>query len=41
MFRLSPIMNAGMRNAPDSAKKENMERMIALELEFHALDLSA
>lgn len=38
---LSPILNAGMRNAPDSAKSEAMERMVALELEFDSLDLSA
>lgn len=30
-----------MRNASASAKKEQMERMIALELEFENLDMSA
>lgn len=38
---LSPILNSAMRNASTSAKKEKMERMIALELEFNSLDLSA
>lgn len=37
---LSPVMNAGMRNAPSAAKQENMERMVALELTFESLDLS-
>ncbi len=30
-----------MRNASTSAKKEQMERMVALELEFENLDMSA
>jgi len=30
-----------MRNASASAKKEKMERMVALELEFENLDMSA
>lgn len=37
---LSPVLNAGMRTASDGAKKESMERMIALELSFDSLDLS-
>ena len=37
---LSPIMNAGMRNAKDEARSEQMERMIAIQLEFANLDLS-
>lgn len=38
---LSPILNSQMRNAPDTAKSENMERMVALELSFDGLDMSA
>jgi hypothetical protein len=38
---LSPVLNSGMRNASSSAKKEQMERMVALELEFENLDMSA
>ena len=38
---LSPILNSQMRNAPEAAKSENMERMIALELSFDGLDMSA
>ena len=37
---LSPVMNAAMRSAPAEAKKEPMERMIAVELSFESLDLS-
>ena len=37
---LSPIMNAGMRNAKKESRSELMERMIAIQLEFSNLDLS-
>ena len=38
---LSPVLNSGMRNADSDARSEQMERMIALELEFENLDMSA
>ena len=41
MFSPKKVLNSGMRNASASAKKEQMERMVALELEFENLDMSA
>ena len=38
---LSPVLNSGMRNADSGARGEQMERMVALELEFENLDMSA
>ncbi len=37
---LSPIMAPNLRKAPANVKSENMERMIAIELNFENLDLS-
>ena len=41
IFSSKKVLNSGMRNASTSAKKEQMERMVALELEFENLDMSA
>lgn len=41
IFSSKKVLNSGMRNASASAKKEQMERMVALELEFENLDMSA
>lgn len=40
IYPLTPIMNSQMRNAKGEARKEPLERMIAIQLDFANLDLS-